>query len=436
MTETNLAGSPRAPRLLAKREFYGWKLVAVLFCLDFLNMGFPYFGGAVINTYMLRQIPMQRSIYGAGFTLLNLFVGLASIAAAAVIIKWGAKTSFVVGSGLIFLGALWLSFFATKPWHYLAAYGVVIGTGISFSTIIPATTLVARWFRRYRGRAMAIPLSASGFAGFVLAPLLNKILSANGGNWRQAWLLVCGIVIVSGFIALLFVRERPEDLGQTVDGVRAENAERSPQMAKMDPDGDWTPAEAFATRSYWMIYVGGVACQFPYFFFVAHSILHLRNAGITAALAAWAMGSLTLGAIGGRLIGGWLMDKMTPRYAFISGLCCYLAGSVLAITARADRLALAFAAAILYGLAFGWTFICLYSITANFYGNRAYPKLNGMMMLLTGVACSPAGWIGGRVFDRFGNYTAAFELNIVVTVVGIVALLFAATPRQPRPMSI
>jgi len=148
------------------------------------------------------------------------------------------------------------------------------------------------------------------------------------------------------------------------------------------------------------------------------------------------MGSLTLGAIGGRLIGGWLMDKMTPRYAFISGLCCYLAGSVLAITARADRLALAFAAAILYGLAFGWTFICLNSITANFYGNRAYPKLNGMMMLLTGVACSPAGWIGGRVFDRFGNYTAAFELNIVVTVVGIVALLFAATPRQPRPMSI
>ena len=41
--------------------FYGWKLVGVLFALDFLNMGVPLFGGAVINTYMLKQIPMSRS---------------------------------------------------------------------------------------------------------------------------------------------------------------------------------------------------------------------------------------------------------------------------------------------------------------------------------------------------------------------------------------
>jgi hypothetical protein len=40
------------------QKFYGWKLVGVLFILDFLNMGFPFFGGAVINTYMLKQIPM------------------------------------------------------------------------------------------------------------------------------------------------------------------------------------------------------------------------------------------------------------------------------------------------------------------------------------------------------------------------------------------
>src|ERR1700730_14487010 len=84
-------------------QFYGWKLVGVLFALDFLNMGFPFFGGAVINTYMLRQIPMSRSTYGLGFTLLNLFIGLPSIIVAAVILKWGARTAFVIGSALIFL---------------------------------------------------------------------------------------------------------------------------------------------------------------------------------------------------------------------------------------------------------------------------------------------------------------------------------------------
>ena len=414
-----------------KPPFYGWKLVAVLFALDFLNMGFPFFGGAVIHTYMLKQIAMNRSTYGLGFTLLNLFIGVPSIVVAAVILKWGVKTAFAMGSALILLGSLSLSLVASKPWHYLVAFGVVIATGISFSTIVPITTVAARWFNRYRGRAMAIPLSASGFAGFLGAPLINKLLAANGGNWRQAWLVVAAIAVASGVVALLFVKERPEDLGQAVDGATHE-AGASMESANIATH-PWTQAEAYRTRSYWMVFIGGIACQFPYFFFVAHWILHLRSVDISSATAAWALGFLTMGGIGGRLIGGVLMDKITARYAFMMGLGCYLAGSVLAIEVRLNPLPMAFAAAILYGVAFGWTFVCLNAITARFYGPSAYPKLNGMMLLLTGIACSPAGIVGGAVFDKLGSYTAAFALNAVLAVIGIFALSFATTPlREAR----
>ena len=37
--------------MTSERGFYGWKLVFILWLLDFLNMGFPLYGGAVINTY-------------------------------------------------------------------------------------------------------------------------------------------------------------------------------------------------------------------------------------------------------------------------------------------------------------------------------------------------------------------------------------------------
>ena len=412
----------------SKPPFYGWKLVAVLFALDFLNMGFPFFGGAVINTYMLQQIPMDRSTYGLGFTLLNLFIGLPSMVVAAVVLKWGAKTAFAIGSALIFLGSLSLSIFASKPWHYLVGFGVVLASGISFATIVPITTVAARWFNRYRGRAMAIPLSASGFAGFLGAPLINRILVANGGNWRQAWLAIAAIAVASGAIALLLVKERPEDLGQAVDGIPQEAGASIASTAIAEHT--WTPAEAYRTPVYWMIFIGGMACQFPYFFFVAHWILHLRSADISAATAAWALGFLTMGGIGGRLIGGLLMDKITARYAFMMGLCCYLAGSILAIEVRVQPLPMAFAAAILYGVAFGWTFVCLNAITARFYGPSAYPKLNGMMLLLTGIGCSPAGIVGGEVFDKLGSYTAAFVLNMALAVIGICALSFATAPQS------
>jgi MFS family permease len=415
------------------QPFYGWKLVAVLWLLDFLNMGFPLYGGAVINTYMLKQIPMERSTYGLGFTLLNLFVGLPSTLVAAAILKWSLRTTFVIGSSMILLGTLWMSFFATKPWHYLLGFGVIIATGISFGTLVPVTTAVTRWFHRYRGRAMSIPLGASGFAGFLGAPLINKILAANGGNWRQAWQVVAGIMIASAIVAVLFVKERPEDLGQTVDGApAAAHPSQTPAANALVTKSVWTPSQVYKTTSYWLIVIGGVACQFPFFFFTAHWILHLRQHGISAADAAWAMGLFTMGGIGGRLLGGWLMDILRARFAFMSGLCCYFLGSFLAMRVDSGGFPVAIAAAILYGIGFGWTFVCMNTMTAHYYGPTAFPKVNGMVLLLTGVVGSPAGVIGGKLFDRFGSYAAAFELNILVSAIGILALAFAHMPK-PKP---
>ncbi|MBP2659526.1 MAG: D-galactonate transporter, partial [Firmicutes bacterium] len=38
-----------------EQKFYGWKLVGVLWTLYLLNMGFPLYGGAVINSFMLKE---------------------------------------------------------------------------------------------------------------------------------------------------------------------------------------------------------------------------------------------------------------------------------------------------------------------------------------------------------------------------------------------
>ena len=415
-----------------KLAFYGWKLVAALWLLDFLNMGFPLYGGSVINTYMLKEIAMSRSTFGLGFTLLNLFIGLPSVVVGAAIFRWGIRRTFAIGSALILVGALWLSFFATRPWHYLAGFGILIGTGISFSTIVPVATAITRWFKRYRGRAMAIALSASGFAGFVVAPLTNKILAANGGNWRQAWEVVAVVAVVSAIVAFLFVRESPEELGQAVDG-GAESAlsGEASITGTLVSKFPWTPRQAFATPSYWMIVLGGIGCQFPFFFFTAHWILHLKGAGIQAADAAFAMGLFTMGAVAGRLIGGWLMDRLTARYAFIMGLCCYFLGSVLAMKVSPHSLWIAYVAAILYGTGFGWTFVCMNTVTGHFYGPAAFPKVNGMVLLLTAIFCSPAGVIGGKLFDIYGSYTRAFEINMLAAAIGIVALFFARMPAPP-----
>jgi MFS family permease len=417
----------------SSKKFYGWKLVAALWVIYLLNMGFPLYCAAVINSYMLPQIPMERSTFGLGYTLVNFFIGVPSLLIAAAVLRWGIRVTFLIGSGLILLGALWMAGVASVPWHYLLGFGVMIGSGIGFGSVVPLSTAITRWFRRYRGRAMAISFTAWGMAGFIGSPLINRLLEANGGNFRAGWHLIAGLAVVSAVVTYLFVKERPEDLGQTPDGLQ-EGATVSPdrQGPSLITSHVWIPREAYRTNVYWMIYIGAIACQFPSFFFTAHGILHLRGAGISAADAAWAMGLYTMGGIAGRLTGGVLIDKIAARYAFMMGISFYIVGTFLALRIGPDGLWIAQGAAFLYGAGMGAAFICLSTMIGNFYGPAAFPKLYGTMIMLSAIVCSGAGVIGGKLFDLSQSYEPAFLLNLLICAAGLIALSFARMPR-PRP---
>jgi MFS family permease len=245
------------------------------------------------------------------------------------------------------------------------------------------------------------------------------------------WEIVAATGVIAGLLAFLFVKESPQSLGQSVDGIPEEEQNRPSRTDTLATTYPWAASQAYRTSAYWLIMIGGIATTFPFFFFVAHWILRLRGAGITSANAAWAMSLFTIGTIGGHWLAGWLLDIMNSRLVFAIGLSIYLVGSYLAVIVRPDALTVAYAAAISYGVASGWTLTCVSTITAHYYGPAAFPQLNGVMTLLTSVFASPAGYIGGKIFDLYGSYTRAFELNCVIAVIGIVAVAFAVMPR-PR----
>jgi MFS family permease len=414
-----------------KPEFYGWNLVAVLFWLDFINMGFPYYGGSVIiNDFMTHDIAMSGSTRGWGFTLLNIFVGVAAVVVAISIVKIGLRATFALGSAIICAGALYLAAVAKTPMEYLIMFGVVIGTGISFATLVPAFTAVARWFRKYRGRANGIAVSASGFAGLA-APLLGKVIRAHGNNWRLGWYIVAGAVVLAGLLAVFFVKESPESMGQTVDGIPPEQQNQASRTDALATKHPWTTSQAYRTAAYWLIAIAGIVSTFPFFLFVAHWTRRLIGVGFQASDAELALGFLTIGTLLGRWLGGLLMDYLNARVAFVLGLAVYFLASYLAIAAMPGALWMAYLAALLNGTAYGWAFTCVGTMVAHYYGPGAFPKLYGMMTFLVSFCASPAGAVGGWIFDVYKSYTPAFELNAALAAVGIVAIVFAAMPK-PR----
>ena len=282
---------------------------------------------------------------------------------------------------------------------------------------------------------MAIALTAWGIAGFVGAPLMDRLLAARGGNFRTAWFVIAGLAVVSAAIALRFVRERPEDMGQVPDGTSVEAAPAPGAMSeRLRTVHSWTPQEGYRTPAYWLIYIGAIACQFPSFFFTAHGILHLRGSGLSAADAAWAIGLYTLGGIAGRLTGGVLVDKIAARFTFMLGLGFYVVGTFLALRINAQNLGTANSAAFLYGAGMGCSFTCLTTMIGNYYGPAAFPRLSGTMMMLSAVVCSGAGVIGGKLFDMNQSYAPAFLLNLAICAAGMIALTFAKMPQPPAPV--
>src|SRR5580704_2999415 len=414
------------------RSFYGWKLIGALASMDFLNLGMPFYIGAVINPYMLQHITMSRGTFGFASSLLNFFVGIPSMFVAMSIIRFGIRYTYLIGSAFVCAGSLYLAFATTQPWQFLLGFGVINGIGVCFGDIICGSTAAARWFERYRGRAVGLVLSGSGVCGFFMAGPIDNLLGAHGGDWRLGWEIVAGGAVLSALIAMLFVKERPEDLGQLPDGEVKSEAGAPPAHAPsaLITKYEWTPAEAYRTSAFWLVVLAGLAAQFPFFIFVAHWLLHLQQVGVPSGAGAFSLGIFTVACVAGRLIGGWLMDTMSARWAFVIGLACYLFGSVAAMRAGPGAMPIVYAAAIFHGLAIGWTFTCMTTCVAHYFGPSAFPKLAGTLLLVTSGGASPAGWVGGKIFDMYGSYERAWQLNIAITVIGILAIVFAAMPKH------
>jgi len=260
---------------------------------------------------------------------------------------------------------------------------------------------------------------------------MNKILQINGGNWHQGWIIISAAMLLGGIIALLFIKEQPSDLGQSVDGGSAPDNAGAKKKNGLHTTHEWTTGEVYSTVTYWLIVLGVCASFYPFFFAIAHLVLHFKGQGVAAADAAWAMGLFTMFSIGGRIIGGWLMDFVTARYVMISGYIITICGSFVAL--HTTNTPLAYICAALLGGGFGWTYVTGGTMVGNYFGPAVYPKVFGMLMMISSALCAMSGIVGGKLFDVFGSYAPAFQMNMGFSIVGAVVIFFAY-PVEPKPV--
>jgi MFS family permease len=412
------------------QPFYGWKLLAALWCIVFVNLAFPTYGTTVVNAYMATDLHMDRKTLGSVFSLYMIMSGLPGPLVAVYINKVGPRITLIGGSLLLLTGSLLMALVVHTGWQAVLVFGLIIGSGVLMGGTLASQTCAAFWFVRRRALALSIMYSAASIGGFVAAPLLNKVIAASGNNWRMAWWLIAGLICFSTLIAALFIKNKPGDIGQLPDGgpeIQGHDGGKAGAKKSVYITTDnWTFMEALRSPVLWLLMLCGIGMSGGFTLFMGQGVVHLQDLGHTPALAAMSISIMVFGNFGGKIIVGALGDIIEPRLLWAAAMFIFSLG--LALVVHAQSVAVIYAFAICLGIGFGSSIVLVMTLLGNYFGTTAFASISGLALAVQTSVSAVMPFIGGYMYDTQGSYASTFYGLAILCFAGATLLLFVRPP--------
>lgn len=340
---------------------------------------------------------------------LSTFIGL-------LIDRLGARR-VGIAAALLLCGALAGMMLVTQnllTWWLL--WGVI---GIASATMPTVwITPINKLFNTARGMALAVTLSGSGISAAVV-PLLASVLAEQYG-WRGAYL---GLAALFGLFALplllLFFRggeARPTPGSQAAADAAA--ALRGP-----------TAREGFRTAAFFKLALAGFGTTFAGVALLMNLVPIFVDSGIDARTAAGITGLIGVTTIFGRVVGGFLMDRMSVATI---GTVLTLATIALpaAVLMAPGSVMAASIGVVIYGLTAGSKMAAIIYLAGRHFGTRAFGTLFGAIQASTALGVGVGPILASLVYDLTGSYQMV--LVSVIPMLMLIALCFAALGRYPN----
>ena len=141
---------------------------------------------------------------------------------------------------------------------------------------------------------------------------------------------------------------------------------------------------------------------------------YLQDSGISLSAAAFFAACLTLSAVCGKLIVGFLADRYDIRKLMGVIILCHVALLAVMIIQPDYWVLVAFAS--VFGVAVGGVYPVWLGLTAKVFGARSYGTVMGMMLVVMQPLSIFALRLIGEARDRFGNYDIGFGGLILVVI--------------------
>ena len=307
------------------------------FVVLFSIVGLALYGLPFYYDFMVREFGWSRAQVTSGNAISKLLIGpLFGFAAGWIVDRFGPRRLMMAGIvmaggaliGLAHMTALWMFYL----FYIFNALGYVCGGPL------PNQVLLSRWFDKARGKAMGFAYLGIGIGGYLVLKLSPRLVDAFG--WRGALQCLGILIIVLALPLAYFVRDEPE--------AAATSGRADPGAgASLTPIRDLFRNPAFYLLALGsMCSIGAVGGTNQHLkLFLSLDMKYTQDASATIASTVLAC------SIAGRLLMGWLADRIARKHVMI--LIYLLIAFSIPLLFMADSRPAMYGFAVLFGLGLG-----------------------------------------------------------------------------------
>src|SRR5918999_5468891 len=365
------------------------------------------FGRGLGDTYAVFLLPLERefgwtrseltSVYSIYLLVNGCTAPLVGLAFDRLGPRW------VYGAGMASLGAaFFLAGGLTALWQFYLFIGVLIGIGVSLNGLVPASALLARWYRERLSTAIGIAYSAFGVGTVLFVPLVQYLVGEF--DWRYtyrvmgAFLLLLAPLVAFGFPWKTFASGRP-----------AAPAETKPKAGE-----GWTLAAALRARVFWgLVQVFGFTAA-GMFSIVVQLVAFFVDAGFSPLTAATAFGIVGLLSAASVMGSGLASDRFGYRQTVSASFAGTATGMVLLLLLTLHPHPLLLVGFVpVFGLCMGVRGPIVSSVSARYFTGPRVATIYGLIYASNAVGAAIGAFIGGVLHDVTGGDQASLLFALV-----------------------
>ena len=410
---------------------YGWVVIAVTFFSSLCMAGAVGLPGAFIIPFG-KEFGWDPAQVSGALAIRLLLFGLMAPFSAALIERYGVRRIVLGAQALVVVGLLG-GLVMTQLWQLVLFWGIIIGVGTGLTALVLGAILSTRWFTARRGLVVGMLTAATATGQLTFLPLAAWLIENVG--WRMAVLPSVGCIAVAAVLSLLFLRDRPADVGLVPFGepIGAAIPVASAPTGNVVASAFGNLRMASGSLNFWILAGTFFICGLSTAGLVqTHFISLCVDQGMTAVQGASMLAIMGAFDFVGTVLSGYLSDRFDNRkllfwYYGLRGLSLlWLPYSTFTIYGLSVFV-------VFYGLDWIATVPPTVKLTAQTFGREKAGMVFGWIFASHQIGSAIAAYAAGAARTTYLTYMPAFVVAGVMCLLAAVMVMLIGRPR-PQPV--